>query len=361
MSKIGGGTATAIALFAVFHAGIVLLLYFALSMANEVEVASYFGISVAALVAVVILFFSLRLLSAWRAKRISLFVFRVAIIALLLTSGGVIATLIITFTNAAAVALWVSLGLTAIVSIGLFIGLTIVIVNLVLATENALHKATINEGPTDIDKEPTTGNCRSRKLKQTDWNKTYKGAQFGDTPVDMHLQNLVEQLPLGAALDLGCGTGQNAIWLAEKGWLVDGVDIAKRAIAIAKRVAKERKLDISFAVADVLNWQPNREYNLVYITWALPESSDSIKVLNLATNALRPGGKLLITEIDASASRVDPVAWKDSELNSIDEVVSTLNELKSVAIYRAELIISDHGHGRAWPSFVVEATKNMHN
>lgn len=60
-------------------------------------------------------------------------------------------------------------------------------------------------------------------------------------------------LPPGRALDLGCGTGTNVIYLAQHGWRAVGVDFAGRAIAQARRKAKSAGADSlsEFHVADV--------------------------------------------------------------------------------------------------------------
>lgn len=56
----------------------------------------------------------------------------------------------------------------------------------------------------------------------------------------------------GRVLDIGCGTGENALFLAERGLEVAGVDGAPRAIAKARTKARTRALDVSFEVADAL-------------------------------------------------------------------------------------------------------------
>lgn len=61
----------------------------------------------------------------------------------------------------------------------------------------------------------------------------------------------------GRALDLGCGTGTNAITMARKGWRVLGVDYAPRAIRMAKRKAAKAGLAIDFRVADVRSLPTN--------------------------------------------------------------------------------------------------------
>lgn len=61
----------------------------------------------------------------------------------------------------------------------------------------------------------------------------------------------IAETPPGRALDLGCGTGTNAITLCEHGWQVTGVDFSPKAIAAGRRKAALRRLPIDFHVGDV--------------------------------------------------------------------------------------------------------------
>jgi len=54
----------------------------------------------------------------------------------------------------------------------------------------------------------------------------------------------------GAVLDAGCGTGENALYLASLGWPVLGVDVAETALAIAREKARDRGIRVDFAAAD---------------------------------------------------------------------------------------------------------------
>ena len=68
---------------------------------------------------------------------------------------------------------------------------------------------------------------------------------LGFTPWDCHpiaknLQDLVEELPAGKALDLGCGTGDSSIYLAQHGWKVTGVDYVPHALDKARAKAAAR-------------------------------------------------------------------------------------------------------------------------
>jgi SAM-dependent methyltransferase len=83
--------------------------------------------------------------------------------------------------------------------------------------------------------------------------------RLGFTPWDGHplarsLRSLVEgdgALPAGKALELGCGTGDCSIYLAEHGWQVTGVDYVKQALDKARAKADAAGAVINFARADV--------------------------------------------------------------------------------------------------------------
>lgn len=84
--------------------------------------------------------------------------------------------------------------------------------------------------------------------------------QSGDTPwdrgqPDANLIELVQQWPVPPcrALDIGCGSGDNALWLARNGFLVTGCDIARTAIESARTKAASLQVDAEFLQADFLN------------------------------------------------------------------------------------------------------------
>lgn len=80
--------------------------------------------------------------------------------------------------------------------------------------------------------------------------------RLGLTPWDGHpiaanLQQLVAELPAGKALDLGCGTGDASIYLAQRGWAVTGVDFVPRALEQARAKAAAADAPAEFVEADV--------------------------------------------------------------------------------------------------------------
>jgi cyclopropane fatty-acyl-phospholipid synthase-like methyltransferase len=83
--------------------------------------------------------------------------------------------------------------------------------------------------------------------------------RLGFVPWDGHplaksLQELIEgdgALAPGTALDLGCGTGDNSIYLAKHGWKVTGVDFVAKAVDKARAKAEADKVAVNFTRADV--------------------------------------------------------------------------------------------------------------
>jgi SAM-dependent methyltransferase len=93
-----------------------------------------------------------------------------------------------------------------------------------------------------------------------DWNERYRD---GNLPWDTgrpstELQRVLREHAIAPcrALDIGCGTGTNSVWLAEQGFEVTGVDVAPLAIERAKERARAAGVTAQFAVADILN-SPN--------------------------------------------------------------------------------------------------------
>jgi SAM-dependent methyltransferase len=67
------------------------------------------------------------------------------------------------------------------------------------------------------------------------------------------------------ALDLGCGPGRNAVWLAEQGYEVDALDLSPAALDWGRERAARAGVDVNFVRADIFEWQvPETPYDLVY-------------------------------------------------------------------------------------------------
>lgn len=96
---------------------------------------------------------------------------------------------------------------------------------------------------------------RPPTITADDWNRRYEQADvpWDSNLVSRELQRLVESGEVApcAAIEFGCGTGTNAVYLAEQGFQVTGVDLAPLAIERATARAQASKVDVRFLCGDV--------------------------------------------------------------------------------------------------------------
>lgn len=104
------------------------------------------------------------------------------------------------------------------------------------------------------------------------------------------LPPLVESMTRGRALDIACGEGRNAIWLARHGWDVTGVDFSPVGIEKAANLAGDTTVD--WVVADVVGYEPEGSFDLVMIFYLHLVPEDLARVFDNAVAALAHGGTL---------------------------------------------------------------------
>jgi SAM-dependent methyltransferase len=95
----------------------------------------------------------------------------------------------------------------------------------------------------------------------------------------------------GQAIDLACGDGRNARFLADSGWEVEAVDFSPVAIEVASGAQHDQH--ISYTVADVRAWRPATLAELVVISFLHLPVDELVRVITTAGTWLRPGGHLL--------------------------------------------------------------------
>jgi len=131
---------------------------------------------------------------------------------------------------------------------------------------------------------------------QTAWDERYSGPDlvWGAGPNRFVAAELAA-LPPGRAIDLATGEGRNAIWLAERGWQVTGVDFSAVGLARAARLAAERGVSVDWVQADLLGYQATPGgYDLVLIAYLQLPSASLAPVFRAAATAVAPGGTLLV-------------------------------------------------------------------
>jgi SAM-dependent methyltransferase len=137
-------------------------------------------------------------------------------------------------------------------------------------------------------------------MKRDRWNEKWRERGTGArSEPSRFLVEGVSELPAGRALDLACGAGRNAIWLAERGWRVTGVDYSEIGLAEARRRADERGVDVEWILGDLTEWLPPTDaYDLVCVLYLQLPAAERRGVLGRAAEALAPGGTMLVVGHD---------------------------------------------------------------
>lgn len=134
-----------------------------------------------------------------------------------------------------------------------------------------------------------------------DWDARYAGKELVWTAAPNRLLAAeTDGLPPGRALDLACGEGRNAVWLAERRFVVTGVDFSEVALDKARALAARRGVTVDWVLADVLDYEPEpRSFDLVVVCYLQLPGDELARALDTATRAVAPGGTLLVLGHDA--------------------------------------------------------------
>jgi SAM-dependent methyltransferase len=130
----------------------------------------------------------------------------------------------------------------------------------------------------------------------SEWNERYRPGQRAaedlDAPPTPLLVETARGLKLGRALDLACGAGRNALWMAEHGWNVTAVDASEAAIEILRSRAEARGVTMDAQVADLEKHEfqiENLKWDFIAICYYLQRD-----LIEPAKQGLVPGGILLV-------------------------------------------------------------------
>ncbi len=106
-------------------------------------------------------------------------------------------------------------------------------------------------------------------MDRHDWDDRYRATElvWSAGPNQFVVAEL-EHLAPTRAPDLACGEGRNAIWLAEHGWTVTGVDFSEAALEKARRIAATRNVTIQCELADITEYTPPAaQFDLVIVMY----------------------------------------------------------------------------------------------
>jgi SAM-dependent methyltransferase len=138
------------------------------------------------------------------------------------------------------------------------------------------------------------------------WDERYAGAElvWSATPNQFVAAELAGLRP-GRALDLACGEGRNALWLADRGWQVTAVDFSRAGLekgrALQDRHPRGQELQVDWVLGDVLTYDSGRApYDLVVLAYLQLVADERRTAVRRAFGALRAGGTFFLVAHDAT-------------------------------------------------------------
>jgi len=189
-----------------------------------------------------------------------------------------------------------------------------------------------------------------------DWNARYTQKELLWTAQPNRLFAAeVEGIEPGRALDVACGEGRNAVWLAELGWQVTGIDFSDVALGKAAELARARGVEVEWVAADVLVHEPAPgAFDLVAVLYLQLPHDELARALRRAARAVAPGGALIVLGHDTRNLTDGYGGPRDpSVLFTPADVVASLDDL---VVERAETVertvTLDDGDAAALDAFV---------
>jgi SAM-dependent methyltransferase len=140
-------------------------------------------------------------------------------------------------------------------------------------------------------------------MKAEQWDERYRSTDLvWGTPPNRWVERELADLAPGRALDLACGEGRNALWLAARGWHVSAVDFSAVALdkgrALESRQAPPTRVD--WVHADATTYRPAEHVDLALLCYLQLPRAEWRAALIRAADALGSGGTLLVIGHDST-------------------------------------------------------------
>ncbi len=172
-------------------------------------------------------------------------------------------------------------------------------------------------------------------MPERDWDAMYleRDAVWSGEP-NPQLVAEVADLPPGRVLDMGCGEGADALWLAARGWKVTAIDISR--IALSRAAANEQQAStpagaVEWRHADAAATPPEvRAYDLVSLQYFPVRRQPGDAALRALLDAVAPGGTLLVgTHHHAEVAHLPEIA----EYYTLQDIADLLGQDWTITVF----------------------------
>ena len=194
----------------------------------------------------------------------------------------------------------------------------------------------------NVDRHERREKRSGTAAQAAEWDARYSerdGARWSGRPNGRLLAEVAGLTP-GRVLDVGCGEGADAIWLARRGWTVTAIDISDVALIRAREAAELAGAAVEWVRGDALHTPfPAGSFDLVSMQYpALPKAAGEA-VVRALLGAVRPGGLLLAVYHDLNdehrehmkSQGVDPADYVD-----VDDLGRLLGDEFTIELHAVE-------------------------
>jgi 2-polyprenyl-3-methyl-5-hydroxy-6-metoxy-1,4-benzoquinol methylase len=200
---------------------------------------------------------------------------------------------------------------------------------------------------------------RSARLTDVDakgWDERYAASELvWSAEPNQFVAEVCADLPPGRALDVACGEGRNAIWLATRGWTVTASDFSGVGLEKGQRLAEHAGVAdrIAWVLGDATTTDWPAEHDLVVVAYLQLVEDQRRAAHERAFAALQPGGTLVVVAHDTSNLTEGTGGPPDaSVLMSADDVLTDLTG-SDLDVERAERVPRQVGDRTAYDCLVV--------
>ena len=139
----------------------------------------------------------------------------------------------------------------------------------------------------------------SADQRRVGWDERHRTGDFeGQGPNPTLVSGVAGLLP-GTALELGSGSGTNAVWLARQGWRTTAVDWSPVGLANGKAKAAEAGVEVEWLERDLFEWSPPaRSFDLVVIVYLHVPPEERALIYPRAAAAVALGGRMVVVGHD---------------------------------------------------------------